>query len=213
MVEEEPEARALRENEERFRALAEAAREAILINENGIIVEVNSAFIRELGYSREELLGRNGPEFLVAPESRPAVEASIRSGGHGGTGEIAFLTKSGERRFFVSKVDQRHLGHRPPFDPLAHRQAGVAPERGVLPGLQRGGGGAEQHGDGFELRAHHGNVSGVVARGGLLLERSFMFLVDHDQAELPRRREDRAARTCDRLRLREAHVRAADDGA
>ena len=100
MVEEEPEARALRESEERFRALAEAAREAILINENGVIVEVNSAFVQQLGYSREELLGRNGPELLLAPESRLLIEASIRSGGYGGTGETAFLTKSGERRLF-----------------------------------------------------------------------------------------------------------------
>src|SRR5450755_1805188 len=105
MVEEDPEARALRESEERFRALAEAAREAILINENGVIVEVNSAFIQQLGYGRDELLGRNGPDLLLAPESRAAVEASIRSGGYGGTGEIVFLTKSGERRFFETNSE------------------------------------------------------------------------------------------------------------
>src|SRR5450631_989135 len=87
MVEEEPEARALRESEERFRALAEAAREAILINENGVIVEVNSALVQQLGYSREELLGRNGLELLLAPESRPLIEASIRSRGFAGSTE------------------------------------------------------------------------------------------------------------------------------
>ncbi|HEY1535294.1 MAG TPA: PAS domain-containing protein, partial [Polyangiaceae bacterium] len=88
MVEEEPEARALRESEERFRALAEAAREAILINEDGIIREVNSALTQMLGYTRDELLGRDGLELIIAPESRAAVLESIRSSGSGGTAEV-----------------------------------------------------------------------------------------------------------------------------
>ena len=101
MSEEAPDARALRESEQRFRALAEAAREAILINENGIIREVNPAFTELLGFTREELLGRDGTE-LLAPESRAAVQASIRSPGRGGTSEIVIFTKSGQRRLFES---------------------------------------------------------------------------------------------------------------
>ena len=66
MVEADPEARALRESEQRFRTLAEAAREAILINENGIIREVNTALTQMLGYSRDELLGKNGVDLLLA---------------------------------------------------------------------------------------------------------------------------------------------------
>src|SRR4051812_32241216 len=101
MSEEDPEARALRESEQRFRVLAEAAREAILINENGIIREVNQALSQLLGYTREELIGRNGLE-LLAPESKPQVEQSIRSNGTGGTAEVTLFTKSGERRVFES---------------------------------------------------------------------------------------------------------------
>ena len=98
---EDPDARALRESEQRFRALAEAAREAILINENGIIRDVNQALTDLLGYTREELVGRDGTE-LLAPESRAAVRASIRSPGRGGTSEIVLLTQSGQRRLFES---------------------------------------------------------------------------------------------------------------
>ncbi len=58
MSEEDPEARALRESEQRFRALSEAAREAVFINENGIIREANRALLALLGYTREELIGR-----------------------------------------------------------------------------------------------------------------------------------------------------------
>jgi len=102
MSEEDPDARALRESEQRFRALSEAAREAVFINENGIIREANHAFLALLGYTREELIGQNGVEFFLAPESRAAVLASIRSAGPGGTSEITLITKTGERRLVES---------------------------------------------------------------------------------------------------------------
>ncbi|MEO7036821.1 MAG: PAS domain S-box protein [Polyangiaceae bacterium] len=101
----EPEARALRESEQRFRALAEAAREAILINENGIIREVNSALTQLTGYTRAELVGQNGMDLLLAPECRAAVEGSIRSAGRGGTSDIVLITKTGERRSFETSSE------------------------------------------------------------------------------------------------------------
>jgi len=104
MSEEDSDARALRESEQRFRALSEAAREAVLINENGIIREANHALSTLLGYTREELLGRSGLE-LLAPESVPLVAASIRSSGRGGTSEIVLLTKTGERRLVESSSE------------------------------------------------------------------------------------------------------------
>jgi len=105
MSEEEPDARALRESEQRFRALSEAAREAVLINENGVVRECNQALVALLGYSREELIGQNGVELFLAPESRAAVLASIRSSGTGGTSEIVLITKSGERRLVESSSE------------------------------------------------------------------------------------------------------------
>ncbi|HKO53419.1 MAG TPA: PAS domain S-box protein [Polyangiaceae bacterium] len=105
MSEEVPDARALRESEQRFRALSEAAREAVLINENGVIREVNHALQTLLGYTREELIGQNGVELFLAPESRAAVLGSIRSAGTGGTSEIVLITKTGERRLVESSSE------------------------------------------------------------------------------------------------------------
>jgi PAS domain S-box-containing protein len=105
MSEEEPKARALRESEQRFRALSEAAREAVLINENGIIREANHALLTLVGYSRDELIGQNGVDLFLAPESRAAVLASIRSPGIGGTSEITLITKTGERRLVESSSE------------------------------------------------------------------------------------------------------------
>ncbi|MET0795110.1 MAG: PAS domain-containing protein [Polyangiaceae bacterium] len=101
---EDTDARALRESEQRFRALSEAAREAILINERGVIREVNQALVQLLGYSREELIGRHGFE-LLAPESVAAVQKSLDSEGPGGTAEITLITKAGERRVFESRSE------------------------------------------------------------------------------------------------------------
>ncbi|HTA88723.1 MAG TPA: PAS domain-containing protein [Polyangiaceae bacterium] len=104
MSAEDPEARALRESEERFRALSDAAREAVLIQENGVVREVNQAFTALLGYSRDEIVGQSGTKF-ISPESWPIVQAAIRAaerGGAGGTSEITLLTKSGERRLVES---------------------------------------------------------------------------------------------------------------
>jgi len=70
---------ALRESEERFRALAEATLEGVIIHDDGVIVEVNEALALMFGYPREELLGRNLLDF-IAPESRATVGDHIRRG-------------------------------------------------------------------------------------------------------------------------------------
>ncbi len=68
--------RALAESEHRFRSLADAAFEGIVIHDHGIIVDCNQRYAEFLGLSREELVGRNGLEF-VHPDDRknvPGVE-------------------------------------------------------------------------------------------------------------------------------------------
>jgi PAS domain S-box-containing protein len=84
--------------DERFRALARAANEAVLIHERGVIREINEAFTRLLGYERDEVVDRSGLEVFISPESHEAVRASMRNPGAGGTSEVTLITKTGERR-------------------------------------------------------------------------------------------------------------------
>ena len=66
----------LRESEERFRSLSEAAFEAILVHDGGRIVDVNQALCELGGYSWHELVGRDGFE-LIAPEQRELVYRNL----------------------------------------------------------------------------------------------------------------------------------------
>ena len=66
----------LRESEERFRSLSEAAFEAILVHDGGRIVDVNHALCELGGYSWHELVGRDGFE-LIAPEYRELVYRNL----------------------------------------------------------------------------------------------------------------------------------------
>ena len=67
---------ALRESEERFRLLSDAAFEGIGISEDGKIVDCNEDLATMLGYRREEMVGRPVLDF-VAPE-----HAELVSGHH-----------------------------------------------------------------------------------------------------------------------------------
>ena len=69
---------ALRESEERFRNLTEAAFEGIVITENGRIVDINDQALSFLGYERSEMIGRQAVDF-VSPETRAIVAESIRN--------------------------------------------------------------------------------------------------------------------------------------
>lgn len=59
---------ALRESEERFRRLSEAASEGIAFSENGVLFDANSACARLYGYTPHELIGLPAAAF-AAPES------------------------------------------------------------------------------------------------------------------------------------------------
>jgi two-component system, LuxR family, sensor kinase FixL len=68
----------LRESEERFRSLSEAAFEAIFVHDGGRIVDVNQALCELGGYSWHEMVGRDGFE-LIAPEHRELVYRNLLS--------------------------------------------------------------------------------------------------------------------------------------
>jgi PAS domain S-box-containing protein len=69
----------LRESEDRFRSLTNAASEGIAITENGEIVEANQAFAEMYGYELSEVRGMSALEFQ-APETRDEVWRKISSG-------------------------------------------------------------------------------------------------------------------------------------
>ncbi|MBW4545139.1 MAG: diguanylate cyclase [Symplocastrum torsivum CPER-KK1] len=71
--------KALRESEEQFRCLAEATFEAISINEQGKVRQINRNFARLFGYKPAEVVGMSFLEF-VAPESRSYVRQMIELG-------------------------------------------------------------------------------------------------------------------------------------
>jgi PAS domain S-box-containing protein len=70
---------ALRESEQRFRALTSASFEGIAVTERGVVVDANEQVARLLGYERSELIGSD-VSLMVAPESREGVAAAMRSG-------------------------------------------------------------------------------------------------------------------------------------
>ena len=70
---------ALQENREKYRALSEAATEAIFISENGRCLEQNKRAQEIFGYTDAEALGRMGTEW-IAPQDRSLVLRNMLSG-------------------------------------------------------------------------------------------------------------------------------------
>lgn len=64
---------ALRASEERFRRLSDATSEALAIHRDGVLLDVNAAFCRLLGYLPEECIGRPALDF-AAPETVAMVD-------------------------------------------------------------------------------------------------------------------------------------------
>jgi len=84
---------ALRESEERFSRLSDAAFEGIVISDGGKIIDVNNQLAKILGYKPEEIIGKTAIQF-VAPESRELVMNKIKSGTEGSYEHFA-LKKDG----------------------------------------------------------------------------------------------------------------------
>ncbi|MCU0600147.1 MAG: PAS domain S-box protein [Desulfobacterales bacterium] len=88
---------ALRESEARFRQLSDVALEAILIHDNGIILQANEQFFKMFGYSRKEVIGRKRFIDCISIDCHPLVEADI-SDMHSLTFlEVEGVKKSGDR--------------------------------------------------------------------------------------------------------------------
>ncbi len=60
---------ALHKSEERFRLLSEAAFEAVVIHEEGVLINANSQYFKMFGYEPEETLGKDMMSVTIAPEA------------------------------------------------------------------------------------------------------------------------------------------------
>lgn len=67
----------LAESEDRFRHFSELSLDAIVIHENGVIKDTNSAALQMFGYSREEMLEQS-LLMLAAPEAHELIAQKIR---------------------------------------------------------------------------------------------------------------------------------------
>ncbi|MGC5324510.1 putative bifunctional diguanylate cyclase/phosphodiesterase [Brevibacillus sp. SYSU BS000544] len=68
----------LEQSEERFRKLSEVTFEGIIIHRDGIALEINEAFSRLLGYTREEIIGKEVFQ-LATVEDRDVIKQAILS--------------------------------------------------------------------------------------------------------------------------------------
>jgi PAS domain S-box-containing protein len=70
----------LRESEDRFKLLSEAAIEAITIHKDGVLLKANPQFYDMFAYKPQELLGKQVIPLIFAEESVKMVKAKIASG-------------------------------------------------------------------------------------------------------------------------------------
>jgi len=100
--------RALKESEERFRALHNASFGGISIHDKGRILECNLGLSQITGYSYEELIGMDGL-LLIAPDSREMVLNNILAG-YEKPYEALGLRKSGE--IFPLRLEARNVPYK-----------------------------------------------------------------------------------------------------
>ena len=84
----------LRESEGRLRMLSDAAFEGIMIHDKGVIVDSNLRFAEMFGYTPEEIVGRNGFEFMLTSDSRDAI-SKWRESGLIGSFDVTGIRKDG----------------------------------------------------------------------------------------------------------------------
>jgi len=103
---------AIRESEERFHRLSEASLEAIVIHDEGILLNANSQYSKMFGYAPEELPGKQVIPLTVAPEAIEAVRKEIATGGEGPY-ESTGLRKDGTRFPMEIRVKEiKYQGHK-----------------------------------------------------------------------------------------------------
>ncbi len=130
---------ALRQSEERFRLLAEATREAVVIHDGEQVLDCNRAACELFGYSCEEMLGMS-PLDLAAPEYRAALRERLRRQAEEPV-EAEALRKDGSRFWGTARARTMEIHGRPVrivvIRDITHRKKALAAERRRAERLQR----------------------------------------------------------------------------
>lgn len=100
----------MRESEEHYRILTQAAFEGVAISENGRLLDVNDEILKMFGYERDEMIGRQIVD-LVAPECRDLIAERIRTQS-GDTLEHRLVRKDGSFIVVEARSKSARLGDR-----------------------------------------------------------------------------------------------------
>ena len=106
---------ALLESEKRYSAIVNNAPEPVLVIKNGTVVFINEAGVRDAGYPREEILGKNILGFLTKTSQETVHEArKTRSGKNNVSGyEAEFIKKDGRiMHLIVRAIDIFYHGEK-----------------------------------------------------------------------------------------------------
>ncbi|MDC0740099.1 hybrid sensor histidine kinase/response regulator [Polyangium mundeleinium] len=101
----------LRESEGRFRALAQASFDPLVLHSEGVILDVNQAFTETFGYRREEVLGAR-KELLAPDDFRPLLAERMMSGAETSY-EAVLQRKDGSRFVAELRGGNVHVQGRP----------------------------------------------------------------------------------------------------
>lgn len=104
--------RKLSESEARLKGLSDSTFEAIVVHENGIILDANRAAEQMIGFSKEELIGKNAIKLFIAPESEELSRKIIASGSEE-VFEISGLKRGGEKIHAETRGRNIDFGGRP----------------------------------------------------------------------------------------------------
>lgn len=99
----------LRESEQKFSTLFEKSSFAISLSKlpEGLIVNINEAFEKAFGYTKQEVIGKTSVELGINPDSegRARLLSALNEGGSARNQELVLHTKSGEERIFSVNID------------------------------------------------------------------------------------------------------------
>ncbi len=98
----------LKESEERYKLLSNLTFEGIFLHDKGILLDVNQSFVNMLGYSAEELIGKNIIQLVVLPEYHARVIEALKNEE---TSPYEVRAKRKDGSLFYAEVESGMVNH------------------------------------------------------------------------------------------------------